>query len=557
MTQIRDEGIFVSRRWQRATRGTAPAVDWTLVDQPTTLLSPAISPLPPESQGRFQRLLSLLPRRIMGFSLVGGSVMVGGIVFLFILVHFLRVEEHIAYLLQAIASIESNFFLNRFMNWKERDGNLFAQWIKFHSTSAITFPLNQVLFALLTWLGVQYLLVTIIGAGIAAIVNYVANDRYVFHGHDISKDATVRIRPVQPLTKFPRVGVVIPVRNSQRTIRRCVESLLRQDYQGSIDIFIVGNLPEQDSTWQALHDLEQYPAIHRLQIARPAHYVGRDANMKRYQGSQEAIRNGDEIVAFLDSQVEAPPNWLSTAVRLLHEQGTDGLAGRSCHHPRDRSLPGIYQDGSLFSEWPHYGSGFVLRQQNFGQTQHLPITANLLLTRAALLHIGQAFPNLPTAAGWDDFQIAWQMVQAGCDIFCTDQIRVYRNHKRRFRLFKQFSSGISGVAFYRDYPQCPYAQRRIFEMTLVLGCLLLASVMALFVCAMGSEIERMTLAIVIVDMFSFLGAVSAWKARDWRGLVFPFLDMFHVGFWVAGALYALFQGGSIRPTVASALVGLR
>lgn len=493
----------------------------------------------------------------MGFSLVGGSVMIGGIIFLFILVHFLHVEKHIAYLLQAIVSIESNFFLNRFTNWKERDGNLLAQWIKFHSTSAVTFPLNQILFALLTWIGVQYLLVTIIGAGIAAIVNYVANDRFVFHRHDISKDETVRIQPVQPLTKFPRVGVVIPVRNSQRTIRRCIESLLRQDYQGGMDIFIVGNLPEEDNTWQALRDLEHCPSIHYLQIARPAHYVGRDANLKRYQGSQEAIRRGAEVVAFLDSQVEAPPNWLSTAVCLLHEQGTDGLAGRSCRHPHDWSLPGIYQDGSLFSEWPRYGQGFVLRLQNFGQTQHLPITANLLLTRTALLHIGKAFPNLPTAAGWDDFQIAWQMVQAGSNIFCTDQVRVYRNHKRKFRLFKQFSSGISGVAFYRDYPQCPYAQRRIFEMTLVLGFLLLASVTALFVWIMGSGLERLTLAIVIMDMFSFLGAVSAWKARDLRGLLFPFLDMFHVGFWVAGALYALFQGGSIRPAVASALVGLR
>ncbi len=77
----------------------------------------------------------------MGFSLVGGGVMVGGILFLFVTVHFFHVEEHLAYLFQAILSIETNFFLNRFLNWKDRNGNLFLQWLKFHSTSAITFPL--------------------------------------------------------------------------------------------------------------------------------------------------------------------------------------------------------------------------------------------------------------------------------------------------------------------------------------------------------------------------------------------------------------------------------
>ena len=52
----------------------------------------------------------------MGFSVVGGSVMIGDITLLFILVHFLHVEEHLAYLIQAITSIETNFFLNRFLN---------------------------------------------------------------------------------------------------------------------------------------------------------------------------------------------------------------------------------------------------------------------------------------------------------------------------------------------------------------------------------------------------------------------------------------------------------
>ena len=152
-----------------------------------------------------------IPKRILGFSLVGGGVMLGGIAFLFILVQFFHVEKHVAYILQAIASIETNFLLNRFFNWKDRKGKFLSQWIKFHSTSAVTFPLNQALFALLTWLGVSYLLITFIGAGIAALVDYFANDRFVFHHKSISP-STLRSNslPLMQAFRFLTWGLSFP-----------------------------------------------------------------------------------------------------------------------------------------------------------------------------------------------------------------------------------------------------------------------------------------------------------------------------------------------------------
>jgi putative flippase GtrA/GT2 family glycosyltransferase len=508
-----------------------------------------------------QRILSLLPRRILGFSLVGGSVMVGGIMLLFVLVHMLHIEQHIAYLIQAVASIETNFFLNRFMNWRERDGNLFAQWIKFHSTSAVTFPLNQALFAVLTGLGINYLIVTVMGAGIAAIVNYIANDRFVFHRRKHARSMAAQESPVQPVARLPLpslpcIAVVIPVRNSQRTIRKCVESVLHQDYRGTIAVFVVGNPPEQDKTWQALNNLEGRPFIHRLQVAHQANGLMRDSNQKRYEGAQEALRYGADVIAFLDSQVEAPPDWLSTGVRFLREQGVDGVAGKSCRHPQDRSFPSVYQDASLFTEWPEYGAGFVLCQQNFAQSRRLPITANLILARRALQRIGASFPNMYTL-GWDDFRIAWAAAQAGCRIFCTDQLRVYRNHKQKFRLAKQFSSGISGVTFYRDNPQCPYVQRRLLEVGAVMLSLLLLSALALLVWTTGTQGEQEALLAAMLSIAGCMGVASTLKARDWRGLLFPLLDVLHVGLWVAGALYGLLQGGSVQPSVAQTLERLR
>src|SRR5947209_11341510 len=116
-----------------------PATPQPFPDVPVTRLTDVTFPESRRERG-VKALFSLVPRRIMGFSVVGGSVMIGGIALLFILVHFLHVEEHLAYLIQAITSIETNFFLNRFLNWKERDGHLAPQWLKFNSTKPSTLP---------------------------------------------------------------------------------------------------------------------------------------------------------------------------------------------------------------------------------------------------------------------------------------------------------------------------------------------------------------------------------------------------------------------------------
>jgi putative flippase GtrA/GT2 family glycosyltransferase len=433
----------------------------------------------------FHRLYSRLPKRIFGFSLVGGSVMLGGITLLFVLVQFLHIEKHLAYLIQAIASIEANFFLNRFLNWKERDGNLVIQWLKFHSTSAITFPFNQALFAFLTWLGVQYLIVTMIGVGIAAIVNYLANDRFVFHRQDFTKRETERVPTVKPLVQFPHVGVVIPVRNSQRTIRTCLSAVLEQQYPGQISVFLVGNIPEQDASWNVLGDYLLDKRIHCIQIRRPGDWVGRDANIKRYCGCDAAIAAGVDVLALLDSQVMPPSDWIMNSVHFLHRYHVDGVAGRSYSSPDDHSFPAIYQNHSLFSEWPSFGEAFFLTQDTFGKAKGLPVTNNLLITRQVWEHIHRQWP-LKATYSWEDFRLAWEIARAGYSLCCTDKVYVYRNHKPKFRLVKHIAAGAGSVTFYHENPDCTYVRRMLLKGGLVTASACLLVILLITTAVLGN-----------------------------------------------------------------------
>lgn len=476
----------------------------------------------------------------MGFSVVGGSVMMGGIAMLFVMVNFLHIEEHVAYLIQAITCIEANFFLNRYLNWKERDGNLGIQWLKFHSTSAITFPLNQALFALLTWIGLNYLIVTLIGVGVAAIVNYFANDRFVFNRKDDTKRETVRVQSVKPLVPIRHVGVVIPVRNSQRTIRACLTSILEQDYPGQVSVFLVGNIPEQDSTWSILGDMLRDSRVHCIQIRRPAQWVGRDANLKRYCGSEAAVNAGADAIAFIDSQVVPPRDWLTQSVHLLQHYHIDGVAGRSYRNQGDNSFPGLYQDCSLFSEWPRFGEAFFLTKASFEKAPGLPVTNNLLITKRAWEQIHHKWP-LKATYSWEDFRIAWELVSLGYVICCTDNIYVYRNHQRKFRLVKQFSAGAGALSLYRDDPGCLYARRMLIKAGLVTLTALLFGVLITTAVALGEDVFLAVLSGCFVLACLVLGIVSAVKARDIRALLFPLLDTVHISIWIAGAIYAAWK----------------
>lgn len=125
-------------------------------------------------------LLWLVRKRFLGFGLVGIAIMMMGMVLLYALVQFGRIEQNLAYFIQAIVSIEANFCLNKFLNWRDRKGNILTQWVKFHTTKIGTVALNQCLFAGLVQLGIHYLVVTLVGVAVATIINYIINDKFVF-----------------------------------------------------------------------------------------------------------------------------------------------------------------------------------------------------------------------------------------------------------------------------------------------------------------------------------------------------------------------------------------
>ncbi len=106
---------------------------------------------------------------------------------------------------------------------------------------------------------------------------------------------------------FPRyssfASIVVPARNEEKLLARCLKSLLEQDYTGNYEIIVVDN----DST-------DRTREIALSLGAKVVYEKNIGTGSARQCGLLEAK---GEIVAFTDADTIVPEHWLSTLVRYL------------------------------------------------------------------------------------------------------------------------------------------------------------------------------------------------------------------------------------------------
>jgi putative flippase GtrA/GT2 family glycosyltransferase len=495
--------------------------------------------------------------RFLGFGAVGLGVFAAGEALLYTLVQLLGMEPHLAYLIQGVFGVEASFWLNRTVNWRDRAGSLPHQLVTFHVTKVGTLILNQALFACLLAVRVQYLLDMMLCTALITVVNYIANDRLVFTDGKTPAPGSeaAGASHTAPGSHAPSVAVVIPARNSRRTIRECVRSVLAQEYP-NFHIYIVGNRTGADNTWEALGDCPADARVTYLEWPRPASWHGRDSNAKRAFGARAALDDGADLVAFLDSQVAATSHWLATAVGLLDASGVDGVAGISRRRPDDGSLAALYQDGSLFSEWPRYATSSLLDRDKVHEASQLPITANLILRAEALRRPRMVWPT-DCPYGWEDFHLDYVLLLSGATLLCTDELCVHRLHRSKFRLAKHVTAGMAAVDFYRKFPSSHFVRRRLAQAALVAAGV--PAVLALIAVGVLVGWPSLSLAVLssLLMVLLLLAVKSVEQARDWRAVMFPFLDVLHIGLWVLGASVAIFARQRTRHRVSDALLAMR
>ena len=126
--------------------------------------------------------------------------------------------------------------------------------------------------------------------------------------------------------RLPVVSVVLPARNEQDNIQKCLNSLVRQDYQ-NYEIIAVNDC-STDATGQILHKIaaasnsDRKITIVNLE-RKPTGWVGK--NWACYQGYK---RSSGQVLLFTDADTIHAPDTISLTVRHMVDEKLDALTAR-------------------------------------------------------------------------------------------------------------------------------------------------------------------------------------------------------------------------------------
>jgi len=114
----------------------------------------------------------------------------------------------------------------------------------------------------------------------------------------------------------PSVDIIIPCYNVEHIIKKCVSSIINQEYNNIINIYLI-NDGSTDNTLEILNSFSNYKNIH---IINNSNNCGRAAT--RNTGIK--LSNG-EIIFFLDSDMTVKKNWIKSHLEVIKDEAVVGV----------------------------------------------------------------------------------------------------------------------------------------------------------------------------------------------------------------------------------------
>ena len=202
----------------------------------------------------------------------------------------------------------------------------------------------------------------------------------------------------------PRVTVIVPVRNAEGTIAKCISALLAQDYpKNCLQIIIADN----GSTDRTQEIIRSFP-VNMVIEPSAGSYNARNLALPRATGS---------IIAFTDSDCVPEPDWLSRLIPGFADLGVAGCGGK---------IEDFIGTGWVQS----YSNGHVLRQDQSLAESTIPhpyiIGANMAYRREVFSQIG-TFDGRFISGG--DTDMSWRVQQAGYQVRYVPEAVVHHFHR--------------------------------------------------------------------------------------------------------------------------------
>jgi glycosyltransferase involved in cell wall biosynthesis len=314
------------------------------------------------------------------------------------------------------------------------------------------------------------------------------------------------------------ISVVIPTLNEKTAIEECLNALARQELPGSnFEVIVVDN-GSADGTLDIVRTFEDRLnlTIHTL--------TGCHISELRNAGAREAK---GKLLAFLDADCIAPPNWLETAVSIL-QYLDDAVIGSFCAIPGNSSW--------LARAW--YGD--MVRERR-GPVSYVP-SATLFVSGEAFWKLGGFDADLETS---EDFEFCQRAKGAGYRVLAhpelsTVHLGTVQTLSAFWRKERWHGNGVRSVLFRRS-------SQRGFINTLLLTLYSLFS-MALTLVAFPVAIITGRFFVLVVGPAllatgaAFMAGRAAIRRHSWR-YFFPHTVLYMI-YGIARSLALLGMGGN-------------
>ena len=217
---------------------------------------------------------------------------------------------------------------------------------------------------------------------------------------------------------LPTISIVVPVRNRERTIEKCLQSLVNLDYP-SLEIIVVDN----GSTDRSLEIISAFPVKLMKEKKRGA-YAARNRGLETAQG---------ELFFFIDSDCIAERDLLKKLVRHFTDERIAGVGGQlqACE---PTTLTEQFEDfaGIQVFDLP---KGLLEWDKNKFLSGAIH-TSNALFRKNAIRDV-KGFDSDFRSGG--DVHLCWQLQRAGYQIYFDPDAVVKHMHRTNLRgLMRQF-----------------------------------------------------------------------------------------------------------------------
>lgn len=326
--------------------------------------------------------------------------------------------------------------------------------------------------------------------------------------------------------ELPKVSVIIPARNEEKFIEKCIESFLTCDYPKElIEVIVVDGMSE-DGTRKIVRELsERDIRVLLVNNEKKITPVAMNLGVKASKG---------EYIFFSGAHSEMRSDYISKCIRHALETGADNVGGIMKTEPRISSTVGIAISKVLSSPLGVGGAKFRTGVTKPIEVDTVPFGC---YKREVFDRIGYFNEKLVRN---QDIEFNLRLKRAGGKIvlFPDIELTYYARSTYRDLSKNNFENGFWVIAA-KKYAEVPYSKRHLVPLMFVLFLLLGFLISLVVTYFLFVYISLLVTYFVTVIIFSFSHALEAKKLNLLFAAIVSYLVL-HISYGV-GSLLGLFS----------------